>query len=530
MNKILERSKIVIPIFILIFFFSITLAVRMQNTALTSSDDPYFHARISADMVTGDKSYYPSFSTISEKPVDLYILYHALMAPFTFKLVNGDYQGFINGVKIYHSIIDALLFLTFYFVLFKILRISQINRTNLELKFQSILGTILLYSTSIIFLSRILYERPHTLSIIAMLLSFYFIVYKKWFGLFIVVFLLPFFYSASFILIIVPAVYIFLLTKSTLLEKLRPVFITTLGLTIGILTRPDSLAYLYNGYIIPILSIFHNVLPKQIESYTISELGTNKFSLFTDYWMIIFILLWLVVGYIYIKKISKFSSILDKLIFIVSGILFTTIIFVNRAIEYALPFVILFMVYNYNTYASYICKKLNLDKLIFSLTTYSPKIREIFIFTISIIFFVFLYMQNANTILILKKKVWIDSDKYKIASQYLRENIDKERVIYIQNFGVYPKLFFYNPDFHYSSGMDPMFQINYSPKIFRQIKDFENGNESIDTIRNLDIGYFFFDTKLVNSNTKRKFIRIIREDPSLKLIYKKDNIEVYGFK
>lgn len=525
------KINILIPIVIFVFFTCITLSIKFIRPELTTPDDPYYHARISASMLLNERVEYPAFSSLTPMPVDLYYMYHLLMSPFTYGFKGDNFQALIDGVKVYHSIIEGLFFLVFYLILFNLLkRKSNINR-NIVL---GICGTLLLFIISTSFTTRIMLERPHNISIIAMLCAFYFIFTENWKGLFLVAFLLPFFYSTSFFLLIPAVIYIvssYFSDKIITIKKFIPTIVTVSGLICGIIIRPDSIAYVYNGYIVPILSLGNALLPASKQSYVIGELQNNNLHLINDYWIIIFLIIWVFTFLNVIRNRKSINSKDNQNIFLlIISILFIVGLFaVQRMIEYTIPFVVLFTILNYDIWSNELKSIPIIKGMIIDWEQFPINIKKIIRNLLLVLFFLYIYVQIAIFITGIEKREWNDGDAYRGAVTYLKQNIEKDGIVYIPNFSLYPRLFFYEPTLKYSSGMDPMFEIVYNKSLFKNIDSLKKDKTSIDFLRDKNVEYFFLNTKYYYSNEDRNFENILIEN-NLREVYRNNNILIYGFK
>ncbi len=524
-----------IPWAIFIFFFCVTLSIHSLSPYFSMPDDPYYHARESASMLTGEKNVPPAFSTLSDKPVDLYYLYHLTMAPFTYFFKGNNYEALIVGVKIYQSFLVAFLFSIFYLILRGILRKKIPDKGERTIIMQSLLGTLLLFTISSSFAFRMIMERPAIFNIVAMLGIFYFIVNKRWPLVFLIAMILPFFYSASFLLLI-PG-FIFLLTyffspEISTKEKWKPLVIIIAGLAVGIILRPDSLAYLYNGYLVPIFAIgyaiffrIHSLLfPNGL--YIADELqsGGNSY----ESWKSVFFIISLAVVYRYLtlKEFKNKISTQDFFLFFMSFILVTGSLVIVRLIEYALPFAVLFCFSTQDTWINYF--------------TYLPsKIKEyknkIFC-GIAIFLLLLIFTQINYVILIMTSSPFLNNyQNYEGASLYLKEHIKPKAVVYLVSIESFNQLFFYNPMISYSSGMDTMFQKLHDYPLYQKTSAFDNGETSADFLKDLNVEYVLIDKRFPEdiSLNGRKFFQNIEKDNNLVLLYQDPNhpyVLIYGFK
>jgi hypothetical protein len=535
-----------LPLFVFLFFFLFTFCLRLSTPALSSFDDPYYHARVSSALWRGDSIDPPAFSTLSDRPVDFYILYHATMAPFTFAFDGDNFEALILGVKVYHAVLDGLLFVSF-FLLLRYYIVDTYRKKQLLV----LLGTVFLFTFSHAFSLRIIFERPHTLIIIFMLAIFWLLERKKLRSLFFVASILPFFYSASFLALILPTIYTLASLSYYGLSKeaFKPIGVSILGLATGILARPDSFNYFYNGYLGHIFSIGRSLFTQSPNLP--SELDSSVHFITGEYWLIMFIFLLFIVLYRISK--NKIQSISFSLWFVslVSVVFVSGFIMVARTIEYAYPFTLLFMFsafpllrVMYEESLGHPGQSFTFGNLLTEL--YSVAIEKKKILTrIVFIMFVLTFLAQAGSVvwLLLKSPSY---EMYKSSSQFLKANTVSGDVIYIPNFGMYTQAFFYNPTLHYTLGADPVFTFLHDRSLYYEMERLNSGEIVCDTLvcnketidpftlikDRLAVAYILVDTSLFTPG-KKNIEDTLRADDRFVLLFKDTefpNMKVFGFK
>src|SRR3989344_1776273 len=121
-NSLIEENT---KTFVFIFFFLIFFLVLFSNNNFLSFDDQFYHARHASTYITGEKMSLPVYSSMNVPGADLYPLYHALLSLFMFDFSGENFNVLVNGSKLFHIIVSAFVFVTFYYVIFRLLNKSE---------------------------------------------------------------------------------------------------------------------------------------------------------------------------------------------------------------------------------------------------------------------------------------------------------------------------------------------------------------------------------------------------------------------
>jgi hypothetical protein len=548
----LSKYQKFLPLTVFLFFFIFTLFIRLQSFSLSSADDPYYHAMRSASIWSNETILMPAFSTLSDKPVNLYALYHVTMAPFTFLFHGDNYQALIIGDKIYHSLINGLLFLTFYLVISRCLFLINSRLSKIT---TALIGTILLFAVSHIFSFRILLERPHTISIIFMLIVFACLVRQRYTWLFLSIFLFPFFYSASFLILIPPGIYflasLFYHGKQSFLVSIKPLLISFAALAVGIATRPDSLQYLYNGYLVHILTIYRTIFtdtPGQP-----AELGNALGNIAHEYWVALFVICFLTTLYILFTRGKRVVSFTTWFLFCLASSFVIGFFVVERTIEYAFPFALLYVLTTITLYIPI------LKQDIYEVTAIHHKFQDLlrvlyrmFIdhakkFRILAFLFMALIFVAQTTSMIRTERKAPSYLMYKGASEYLQTHVIPGSIIYTPRFGMFTGLFFFNPTLQYTSGLDPTFTYMHDETLYYKMLHLNSGELICgeptcsqgedayaflqDTIKTQ---FVFIDTRyFLQNKNKPTFQKLLENDPRFTKVFEDatfPNVRVYSLK
>lgn len=559
---------------IFVFFFGLFLSLQFSLRTFVSPDDGYYHIKHSwLYLKEGiQKAYnfnYLQFTTLKERPADIYFFYHLLLAPFTYFFNGNNYQSLINSSKIFHSFLAALFFVIFYFVLHSF---NEKRDDNKKILVNDLIYLFLLFSASYYFFFRLLMTRPHTLSLIFLLLGFYFIVKKKYFYLFLLSIFYTLSYSISFLILILAFIYfvcwLFYYQGKNLYLGILPFIFSFFGLILGILLHPYPLNYLYNAYFVHLMVVFYRFF------------GINKLHLGGEmyYWelepntilLLITPLIFIFAYFLFIfennknwrKKINFETLYLSSLIFL----FFLITLFIQRAIEYFIPFSVLFLSLIFkNNFLSFLenllIKLKNFDfhkeySLKEKLTFFDYFFKYLFSFlklflshdlektkiylkriSYSLIFLFF-------GLIILKFLINLKDDKalleFNKVSSIISQNTNKSEIVFNSNWGDFPRLFFYNSYNFYVVGMDPTKMYLYDKKNYwRWLHISFNGfscpkkncnqNDKEDIYQVLKKE---FKTKyvVVSKSNNKKLLEILDLDNRFEKIYSGSYLVVYKLK
>jgi hypothetical protein len=446
-----ESHKLAVSTVLVFLFFAVLCsAIKFMSPGVfTTPDDPYFHAGYAMQLAKGvDVPQMPYVSTISWfGGGTLYYLYHEALA-LTYSIfgaTDADYSTIINITKIFHAILTAVLLATYYFVTFRLIRHFGGNfRSNVAL---SLLSLVVLLTFLPNFAERVLFERPHIISITLLLLSIDAILHTATIRLFVLGAFFALSYSFSVIALLPSIVYLFvqlLLTgKSGMWKALRPLLTSLCGLTLGILLHPSPLHYLFNAYGAIFLALWNALTGKIIEA---NEIQALTLSISDAFWIIA--LAQVLVFFLHIRKYRNRTELYS--LFYVAGLTGATLILVapfQRAIEYFAPILTLsctgmfvFVVHAY-------------PREIQSLGTYlrASQKKTLVVALVLLIFFRSMMMAGGA----LKLPVTYDSKGYEHFFTTVRTRAIAGDKVYLPLFHTFAPAFFYVPSLRYSQGMEP---------------------------------------------------------------------------
>jgi hypothetical protein len=523
------------------FFFSLFSFIQFSSPNFISSDDGFYHVKHSwLYLKEGLKAAYDfpylQFSILKDKPVDIYFLYHLFLAPFTLFFNGENYQSLINGSKLFHSFLAALFFLVFYFILKSL---SKDKPQDWRSEIYNFFWLLFLLSVSFYFVFRLLMPRPHILSLIFLLLGFYFIVKRKLFLLLVLSALYVLSYSVSFLILILTLIYFisnyFYFKGRNLLFSFQPFFNSFLGVLIGILIHPNGFNYLYNAYFVPLSVVFYRFFGIG-KLFLGGEMYSTDFEFQTIF--LLFPLLCFSISYLLFlfenekdwrKKISSEKFFL----FCIVILFFFTSLLIIRAAEYFIPFTVLFLalIYKENILPFFkeefrlkikefverkidhsFNKKIEFFKMILQgllrdLILEETKIKK-FLKSTFLAFIILVFVINISGAIVLISKNQ-DYKIYKEISQLIAKNSKKGDVVFNTNWGDFPKLFFYNHHNYYIIGMDPTFMyLKDREKYFRWL--------------NISLNGFSCPKEKCKENEKEDVYKVLKEEFKAKYIFLDD--------
>ncbi|KKR33941.1 MAG: hypothetical protein UT64_C0001G0015 [Candidatus Falkowbacteria bacterium GW2011_GWF2_39_8] len=443
MQNILK--KIIPYILIFSFFFVILFSVHLSKEGFWSTDDPYYHAKHSQLMAeTGDltlvKAWMP-FHFLGYAPTDPWWGFHVLSAGFI------KMFGVFIGMKVYITILASLIF-TLYFFILKDFKISK-----------PFIWTLLFFSSSAFFQYRILLERPLLLALSTLPLAAWLIYRQKYFWLFFLSLVFALLYNLAPLVVFTAGVFFLVEAYLEKVYNLKPLITTSAGVLAGIILHPYSSNYFYVMFI-----HFWQVLYLRFTGTNLNIGGEvqlkNFFNIISENAIaLLFFLISLAIFFAF-AKIRK-----DKLtffLFLQSGFWFLVSLLVPRAVDFWLPFAWLFIAVilpaftrlpEYQLFSGFIKSKINLSVLKFLAI-------PVFLIIVFYNFFqIFDYVYKGNH--------GKDRDiYYQEASEWLRQHTAPEEIIFYNDWGLWPRMFFFNDHNRYITGMDPTFLYEYDQKLF----------------------------------------------------------------
>lgn len=432
---------------VFLLFFCVFFLAHLSINGFTGMDDPYYHAKHSLLMAeSGDWTLvgpWLKFHFLSYAPTDPWWGFHVIQAVFI------KFFGVFLGTKIWVSILAALVFAVFYFILadFKIKKL--------------LFWTFLFFSSSLFLEFRLFLERPFLLALSILPLSFFFLARKKHFSLFFLSLFYALFYNLAPLVIFFAVFY--LLVEFFLKKKLdlKPLIASAGGILGGIIIHPAS----FNYFNVIFIHFFRVIFLKfaGVDLGVGEEIQTQGFFYFlsANFLALIFYIVATVL-FLAIPQIRKGErAVVNWFLFLMSSLWFIITLFVPRGAEYWLPFGWLFIALIVNEFIG----TGEFNQLKIWIKNYiNFKILSFFILSLVFILIINNFLQLGAVFY--KHNLGAREKYFEDANIWIKSNTPAGSIIFYDNWSLWPIMFFYNDHNRYISGMDPTFLYEYDKNLF----------------------------------------------------------------
>ncbi len=460
-----SAKKILATLGIFSIFALLVFSIYSRTPGLFTGDDPYYHAYRAAALWRSETPNMPVYTTFQTHPVTFYIGYYWSMAPFTAGFNGNNFDSIILGSKIYHSLLIGFLYASFFAITWKLLKSGKYALT----------AVTLLFVSSELFVFRSFIPRPHVMSIILVILAYYFAVRNHKKSIFILNIISPFTYSTSFFTVVPGIVY------AVVAKKWWPAILSCGGLLVGILIRPDSWNYFYNAYGLHLLSIFRTTILGQAGP---GELKSGGLILLHEPWIFAYVA---ILGYALIYFLTWRNnrqtlffkwSIESKYTLVLSFLFYIPFMFVVRTIEYTLPFAILAILFVWKEHLLFFMRRFTSIRF----ENNTSKAQQIFInipqhilktfyeYKKILLFVCILSLVSLGvtrlTLLRYTAEHQNDLTPFVALTDYLKEHSVEGDLVMYQDFALHSKLVFFRTNNHFPVGMDPIFLYEYDQKLY----------------------------------------------------------------
>jgi len=481
---------------VLAIFFAIACIVSFSAAPFFNSIDTYLNAREANTYWTGEHFPVPIFTPLYAEPSDAYLLYHLTMAPFTAFFHGDNYQALIDGSKLCHSVIFALIFCVFFLLAYEIVKSER----------YAFIATVGLFMVSMLFSYRLFFARPSVVAILFSLGIFYLVYSKKHVALFIASLAFPFFYS------ITPFVLIYPLAYGIAYKDWKPLFIVFGGLIAGILLRPDTLSYIHDYY----LPDLQNIINTSFRGFIGSDELVPYRNPAREIW---FIPTLLTLGYYVVRMVRgktwRAVSPAELCLFLLTGFYCVLFLFLQRAIEYVVPCaVLLFTVFVARIKdGPWLVQKRHLARVVSRVA--APVIAAL------LILYTGVFMAYAKTA--------PDLSSLEGVTGYLTTHSNRGDAVFSLDTNSYAQLVFFDTYNNYSLGIDPALTYSYSPALYEDWKRMVLGEES----HPFDVIKQDFNPRYVLIEKDDHYLGVqtfnvwVESDPRFKLIYSDDAVALY---
>lgn len=492
-----------------------TYFTKLQWNNYIGDPDGFYHAKIAQFLSQGTilKTLpWMQFSTLAENFTDHHLLYHILLAPFTY--LNNP----LIGIKIATVLFATIMVLVFYWLLKKF-----------DIKYAWIFSLLFITLEGTVFRLGLVKANSLSLLVIWILIS---ALYNKKYWLTIALgFIFVWLYGGWPISIMILIVYLLAdkIHKKFQTGKLKIFWSKIIrvfhkkpnnnikislsliaGLIFGLVINPywpNNLYFYYQQIIqIGIINLGQQFTVGGewygIDFMTIISSGAHVFVLAS----IIFVVL--ILNHKIISRKSWFS-------FILSFIFLLLTIKSRRYIEYFWPFLLFFTACGLTD----IIKKFNWP-IIKKSWEKMPRLQQIYLGIVGTVFIIFVLIPVWQNIIETKIPRNHTIDKFEEASTWLSNNTPAQSIILHSDWDEWPILFYQNDQNYYIVGLDPTFMYNFDKELHQRFVSITTGATDYNLAKQIkhyfQANYIFVEKKghssLINNLKKHSDIHLVYED------------------
>lgn len=412
--------------------------------------DGYYHAKWSRLLWDGLRhGHFPAFTWLPlttlnpSRYADQHFLFHLLLIPFTW------FSDLRLGAKLATVLFSTAAVFSLYWL---------IVRERIR---YSLLWLLALLGCSWLFLARLSMTKAQGLSILFIVAGIYLLFERKYTWLGLAAFLYVWTYNLFVMLGVLALIWVAVLWWSERRLEWRPLLWTGVGMLLGFVVSP---------YFPQNISLFlEHVVAKSSQASPQARVGFEWYSLPSWDFLTSSLVACaaMVVGYIAFGRALSFAKA-DKarlqrplLFFMFSSFLLLITIRSVRFMEYWPPFAVLFAAFTMQ--AVWNGKPEEAAPLPAKTDGRAPwgLITAVAVLLLAVL----LYNLHATRVRI--TSVTKDPDHYRAGAAWMRQNIPPGALIYDVNWSDFPKLFFYDPEFSYVSGLDPLYLLDQHPELAR---------------------------------------------------------------
>jgi len=453
---------------VLVFVLTFAVAVYWQFTQSIGDPDGFYHAKMALLLSEGNvikEMPWMQFSTLRDSFTDHHFLYHVLLIPFV-KLGNP-----LLGVKLAQAFFGAGFFTSFYWML---------RRLNSHAPF--VYTFILLITSSFTF--RLGLVKANAIALIVLMAILWALFERRWWWLLILNTVFVWMYGGwpiawvlAFLFVVTGWAHQFVhfrkdawfkkLFRSRATEKYWPAVAATAGGSlIGLVVNPywpgDIYFYWQQIWQIAIVNMSSLVNVG-------GEWRNLQFAEVLQFYSLIAVL-YIVALLLIIRKPSKARHMTWTLLFAsLLSIIFT--IKSRRYIELSAPLALIFSALVWSD----VFPKRIMKDLWQSWKTPAKSIKQLFVLSLIIGGFVFLFLPNVGISQIIKTHLQLKNgvpfNRYSAVSEWLRENTPAGSVVVQSDWDDWPILFYQNTHNYYIIGLDPTFMYNYDDLLYNKWAD-----------------------------------------------------------
>ncbi len=485
------------------------------------------------------------FTTYKDLFVDHHFVYHLFLIPFLSLPTPDNLDTFsaeldpLIKAKLGTAFFAALVFLFIYWLC---------RRLKIKLPFVwTLSGFLVSY-----FILRLSLIRAPALSLILLILGFYFILKKKYLGLFFVCFFYVWTHGTWPLILIVAILYCLSQTVKNLTINWTNIFIENKKRLFQ--TIKYAFIYFFEKSNVKILStcimglflglVINPYFPKTLPFYWFQtiKIGVlnyqNKIGVGAEWYspdpqMLFFsvlpiLILWLISLAWFITKQKGQNSSSWFFVFVSTFFLLYTLK-ARRNIEYFVPSAIFLN----GLIFTQIAKKINWGALKKHLKEFFQGPDNIFYFittiisSILVIFFIGFYLNFSIKNLFQSYTNESRSlNSLQMASHWIKTNVPSEEIIFQSNWAIFPHLFYFNTQNYYINGLDQTFMYEKDKELYQDWLDLVSYHVDPNQTAQILKEKFKASYVLVDKNDER-FTRLIEKSKFLKQVYKDDQASIY---
>jgi len=526
-------------IYFIIFTIAFIVFIYITTPPSLLCPDGFYHTKMALLMKeSGIVKDFPwtQFTTYKNLFVDHHFGYHFLLIPFlsiptpkNLDTLSSQIDPLIK-VKLASAFFAAFAILAIYWLL---------RRLKIKLPVLWTLSSILTMN----FMARMSLSRSPAFSLIVLILGFYFIVKKKYLGIFIISLLYVWTYGGWPLMFVCTLIYCFSCAIEKLVKK-RSIKFTLFfksffalpntklllccffGLLAGLIINPyfpkTFAFYWFQTVRIAILN-YQNIIGVGAEWY-----APEIFNFYIDILPLLIPYIISVAWFIlYIKK----QKTKNWFFFFISIFFLAYTLKARRIIEYLAPILIFFNALMFTQ----IIKSINWGEIKKQIKHLFHSAENIFYFILSIIFVslcLFFLVFYTNRSLNQLQRSYNEEERtinhLQNASLWIKNHLNPKEIVFHSNWDIFPELFYFNEKNYYINGLDQTFMYEYNKDRYEDWHELFSGktnpNETAKIIKEKFKASYIISSK--NKNDER-FAKLLKRSINLEKVYEDEQAIIY---
>ncbi len=535
--KLIYKRQWLIYLIVFAVAFIIFLYVLAPPTLLCP--DGFYHTKMALLVKEGNivKDFpWTQFTTYKNLFVDHHFGYHLLLLPFlsiptpkNFDILSTQIDPLLK-VKLASAFFAALAILAIYWFLRKL---------KVKLPLLWILSSFLITN----FLFRLSLSRSPALSLVILILGLYYIVRKKYLGIFLISVFYVWTYGGWPLMFVCALIYCFSYAIEKLIKK-QSIKFALFFKSFFNRSNVKLLLYCFSGLLIGL--IINPYFPKTFPFYWFQTVKIavlnyqNLIGVGAEWYpseMPNFLLDTLPLLIPYIISIAWFISFIKKQktkqwFFALLSIFFLAYTLkARRIIEYLAPIIIIFNALIFTQ----IIKSINWDNVRKQIKRLFSSTENTFYFITTIIlssacaFFLIFYLIHGVYGL---KQSYQNSSRpvnyLQGATQWIRNSVPSQEIIFHSNWDIFPELLYFDDSHYYVNGLDQTFMYEYDKKLYNDWDDLFTGNVDPEQTAKI-IKEKFKASYIIASKSKNdeKFAKLLKKSTNLEKVYEDEQAIIY---